>query len=322
MRLSRAVEKLRRFFTKRGVVHPAAVLTAAISANSVQAAPALLAKTATTVAFAKGVTGSGSTLTLVKGALKVMAWSKAKTAVIVGVGVLFATGTVTTVAWKKKMEAVEAHRGQVWQQLYDVSALDRLPPQVAIFPALRSRAVGNVWGGDNGKFIGLGVGVNDIMQAAYGVGSGRLIYTTPVPIGRYDFIQNLKTNQQEALQQAVKKKFGLVGKRQLVETNVLVLTAAFHYASGLRPSSGGDGFNAESGSISGRNKPIDQLIFALEYFLKIPIVDQTGLQGNFDLDLKWDSTPDGLKHAVRQQLGLELVPGRESIKCVVVGKEK
>src|SRR3954464_9962566 len=55
MRLGRAVEKLRRFFTKRGVVLPVAVLTAAISANSVQAAPAMLAKTATTVAFAKGV---------------------------------------------------------------------------------------------------------------------------------------------------------------------------------------------------------------------------------------------------------------------------
>jgi hypothetical protein len=38
-RVLRAVEKLRRFFTKRGVVLPAAVLTAAISANSVQAAP-------------------------------------------------------------------------------------------------------------------------------------------------------------------------------------------------------------------------------------------------------------------------------------------
>jgi RNA polymerase sigma factor (sigma-70 family) len=38
MRLNRAVEKLRLFFTKRGVVLPAAVLTAAISANSVSCA--------------------------------------------------------------------------------------------------------------------------------------------------------------------------------------------------------------------------------------------------------------------------------------------
>ena len=94
-RVLRAVEKLRRFFTKRGVVLPAAVLTAAISANSVQAAPALLAKTATAVAITKGAAASGSTLTLIKGALKLMAWTKAKTAIVAGMGVLLAAGTAT-----------------------------------------------------------------------------------------------------------------------------------------------------------------------------------------------------------------------------------
>jgi RNA polymerase sigma factor (sigma-70 family) len=96
MRVNRAVEKLRGFFTKRGVVLPAATLIAAISANSVQAAPAVLAKTATAIAFAKGATVSGSTLTLIKGALKVMAWAKAKTAIAAGVVVVLIAGTTTT----------------------------------------------------------------------------------------------------------------------------------------------------------------------------------------------------------------------------------
>jgi hypothetical protein len=61
------------FFTKRGVVLSAAALTAAISANSVQAAPALLVKTTAAVVLAKGATASGSTLTLIQGALKLMA---------------------------------------------------------------------------------------------------------------------------------------------------------------------------------------------------------------------------------------------------------
>jgi len=95
MRLTRAVEKLRGFFTKRGIVLPASVLTTTISANSVQAAPAALAKSVTAVAIAKGAAASGSTLTLIKGALKIMAWTKAKTAIVVGVGILFAAGTAT-----------------------------------------------------------------------------------------------------------------------------------------------------------------------------------------------------------------------------------
>jgi RNA polymerase sigma factor (sigma-70 family) len=91
-RVAYALEKLRKYFSKRGVILPVAVITAALSANSVQAAPAILAKTATAVAIAKGATASGSTLTLIKGALKVMAWSNAKMAIVTGAAVLLAIG--------------------------------------------------------------------------------------------------------------------------------------------------------------------------------------------------------------------------------------
>jgi RNA polymerase sigma factor (sigma-70 family) len=97
MRISRALEKLRKFFTKRGVSSSTAVIAGAISVNSVHAAPATLAHTVTTVTVAKGVAASASTLTLIKGALKLMAWSKAKTAILVGVGVLLVTGATTAV---------------------------------------------------------------------------------------------------------------------------------------------------------------------------------------------------------------------------------
>ena len=93
MRVNRALEKLRRFFNKRGIVVPVAVLTAAISANSVQSAPATLAKTATTVALTKGATASPPTLTLIKGVLKIMAWTKIKTTIVAGVATLLVAGT-------------------------------------------------------------------------------------------------------------------------------------------------------------------------------------------------------------------------------------
>src|ERR1039457_424019 len=94
-RVSRALEKLRKFFTKRGVSSTTAILAGAISANSVQAAPVALAKSVTAVAIAKSAAASGSTLTLIKGALKIMAWTKMKTVAVVGVAVIFATGTTT-----------------------------------------------------------------------------------------------------------------------------------------------------------------------------------------------------------------------------------
>jgi RNA polymerase sigma factor (sigma-70 family) len=95
MRVNRALEKLRQFFVKRGIASTAATLAGAISANSVQAAPATLAKTATAVALTKGAAASISTSTLIKGALKLMAWTKAKTAIVISAGVLLAAGTTT-----------------------------------------------------------------------------------------------------------------------------------------------------------------------------------------------------------------------------------
>src|ERR1035437_11177282 len=67
-RVTRALEKLHRYFNKRGVNSTTTIIAGAISANSVQAAPVTLAKSVTAVAIAKGAAASGSTLTLIKGA--------------------------------------------------------------------------------------------------------------------------------------------------------------------------------------------------------------------------------------------------------------
>jgi hypothetical protein len=88
---------LRRFFVKRGIALSAVAIAGAVSAHSVQAAPAALTKSVTAIAITKGAMASGSTLTLIKGALKIMAWTKAKTAVVVGIAAILAVGTTTIV---------------------------------------------------------------------------------------------------------------------------------------------------------------------------------------------------------------------------------
>ena len=105
-RVSRALEKLRKFFAKRGVSSTTVILAGTISANSVQAAPVALAKSVTALAMAKGAAASGSTLILVKGALKLMAWAKAKTAIVVGVAAILATTSTTVIGIK----VARAHR--------------------------------------------------------------------------------------------------------------------------------------------------------------------------------------------------------------------
>lgn len=95
MRINRALEKLHRYFSKRGISSTTAILAGAFSANSVQAAPVALTKTVAAAAMAKGAAAGGSTLTLIQGALKLMAWTKAKVAIMVSACVLIAAGTTT-----------------------------------------------------------------------------------------------------------------------------------------------------------------------------------------------------------------------------------
>ena len=95
-RVSRAVDKLRKFFIKRGVTLSAVAIGSALTANSVHAAPAGLAKIVSVAALAKGATAGGSTLILAKGTLKLMAWTKIKIAAVTGAVILLATATTVT----------------------------------------------------------------------------------------------------------------------------------------------------------------------------------------------------------------------------------
>ena len=94
MRVTRALEKLRKFFGNRGLTLSAGLIASAIAANSVQAAPLTLATTVT-LAAAHGTAVTSSTLTIVETTLKYMAWTKIKTATAIAAVALFGIGTTT-----------------------------------------------------------------------------------------------------------------------------------------------------------------------------------------------------------------------------------
>jgi len=96
MRVNRALEKLRGFFTKRGISLSAALIAGAVSANSVHAAPVGLAASISATAVKSSAVASSS-LTLVKGTLKLMAWTKMKMTVLVGAGMLLAAAGGTAI---------------------------------------------------------------------------------------------------------------------------------------------------------------------------------------------------------------------------------
>lgn len=94
MRVTRALEKLRTFFAKRGLGVSTAALAGILSVHSVKAAPFGLATTVATFAVQQKA-ATASSLTLLENTLKLMAWTKLKTAVVVTAVTLLIASTAT-----------------------------------------------------------------------------------------------------------------------------------------------------------------------------------------------------------------------------------
>jgi uncharacterized protein (TIGR03435 family) len=341
-RVSRAVEHLREFFSKRNVTIGVSGLAVLISANAVQAAPAALAKVVAAVAIVKGAAAGGSTLALAKGALKIMAWTKVNTAIVAGVAVLLAAGTIVTV------KETEAHQGYQWQvQADDLSTvLEKAPPMVRILPTKFSKPPKSfqsgvempidVNGGINIKRIGFNTSVADMIFDAYdfNFGSSRVILPQ-LPQERYDFIVSLPNGSSEALAQEIKRKFGFVAKRETIETNVLFLMVTRPNAQGLKPSAdnsdrsghsgdfGQNGFGFGEGRYSFHNVTLSDFARYCEGQWRMPVIDRTGVTNRFDIDFSWRSKRNGsekaaLKQAMLDQLGLEFVHTNAPVEILVV----
>lgn len=325
-RVRRALEKLRKFFVKRGITLSATVIGGAISANSLQAAPAELVKTVAKVAITKGATASASTLALLQGTLKIMAWTKLKTTLVV----CLTAGTATVVVRARLHSRQKAREESVWNHITAVSRRQLLdaPPIVSIRPSKPGSGLGNSHIGDNNKQLASDKTVATILRDAYHVGPGRVVAMTPLPGGTYDFIVSLPSHQDKALQAAIKEKFGLVGKIEKIETNVMLLKIARPNAPGLKHPSGRVSMNSMfARRFNIPDSPIGVLAFDLEKYLHMPVIDQTDLTGRYDIDLKWNADPryadsEAMKKALLDQLGLELVPDTQTIDMLVVTKAK
>ena len=347
-RVTRAVEKLRGFFTKHGVTLTSAVLTTAISANSVQAAPLGLAATVTAAAT-KGVVASGSTLTLIKGALKVMAWTKMKMVVVVGAGVLLAAGTTTIVVQKMASPSIDE---SLWKP--DSRVFQTVPPILIIRPTQNDGvASSSVSKGE--KAMRLNATVAELLSVAYGISESQIILPDGLPQDHFDLMLTLNSHPREALQAEIKKRFGLVARRETRDANSLTLKIRNPNAPGISRSAGGNAgskssgtqsssssgtlprdiaakIHAAPGAASGNQTTMNnQTMSDLAGYLKAQfgktVVDQTGTTNRFNFKFQvqaqaGESKEAALHRSVLEQLGLELVPSVEPMEMLVVEKVK
>jgi uncharacterized protein (TIGR03435 family) len=343
-RVNRALDKLRKLFSTHGVNSTTAIIAGAISANSVQIAPIGLAKAVSAIALAEGATASASTLTLIQGALKHMAWTKAKTAMAVGAGLLLAAGTGTLTVkevshyrqetvWNQIIPSTDAEDSRVPQ---DMQQLQRARPAVSIRPTKFNSTMFVILG-DYGRTLGIYRPFSEVLSRAYNITPCCIVPQTPLPRGNFDFIVSGQHPPENALRTEIERKYGLVGRRETREMDALLLRVRRPDAPGLKPAAPPFGPSLSFwsvGHLRRSNGPIRFFVNDIQQYLQIPVVDQTGLTGRYDYDIQWDdelkwddagqwyyANTNGMKQALLDQLGLELVPGRAPVEVLVVEKK-
>jgi RNA polymerase sigma factor (sigma-70 family) len=354
-RVARGLEKLRAFFSKRGLTLSVVVIGGTIAANSVQAAPATLATTVAATAV-KSTTVAASTLPLVKGVLKVMAWTKAKFAIAIGAAVVLAAGTATvaTVALSTPFDPWENMDSLIAQQTKIITnsayqpgtispdedqrrieqqqkAMDDLfdefshkaPSGIIIRQTHSPGNSASVWHSDN-LIIEKADQFTDMLATAYHQPARgqwpapRTVLSTELPAGEFDYLVNTPTNGLKELQDQIKKQFGLAGRFESVETNILALRLKDPTAPGLKPG-------AKSPVVGPGFFSAAQLADHLErYVFHQPIIDETQLDKNkfpvrhfFTIPFH-PTDPASMEKLLLDEYGLELVPTNAPIEMLIV----
>ncbi|MGZ5545379.1 MAG: TIGR03435 family protein [Limisphaerales bacterium] len=317
-RVTRAVEKLRVFFSKRGLATTTAILAGAISANSVHAAPVGLASSIGSAAVGQGAAGGSSAYAIVKSGLKIMAWTKFKTIAIAAAAVVLAAGTTTVVVSKAvEKQQSTADEKRIWR--VDTWTLDQLEPMVIIRPTKFPNS-GGMATSSKGHTIGLNTGIGGILVGAYNVNSVRMVLPLDLPYGRYDYISTM-LNAQKALQEQLKKQLHVTAHTEMRETDVLLMKVANANAPGLRAATRGSSIYAKPGGMVWTNQNLARVADTLEGQVGVPILDETGVKKKFNITLNWgDWNKEAIRKALLEQCGLELMPARKRIEVLVVEK--
>jgi uncharacterized protein (TIGR03435 family) len=338
-RVARALEKLHHYFTKRGVSSTTAIIAGEISAYSVQIAPAALAKSVTVGAIAKGAAASIPTLNLIKGALKVMAWTKAKSAVVVVVIALTAASTTTVVVEK----VISIHQDEMVESILrepatSMASLDqrfkRCPPVLVVRKTHYPNRQGGMWTYD-GKGFYVGADMSLLLCWAYQTLPARIILSNSF-LGRqkYDYLNNLPNDWQEALRRQIKKKFGLVAHSEILNTNVLLLKIRNKALLQSHLSKFADAsintlniYDADK-TVTYRfqNMTISDLASRIENYIGKPVVggEDSSARYSFQLQVQTSGrTSDAFATKIQEnleQIGFEFVPTNMPVRMFVVEK--
>lgn len=177
---------------------------------------------------------------------------------------------------------------------------------------------------DGGLELSLeGYDLRQALAEAYGTSGQRVEISPGFARRKFNFFVRVPRDsadlQQEFLLRAAKAAYGAEVRKVMKEKQVLLLRCdkdAPH--AGLALTKGGHSLGINTGRyIRGEGAAAEDVRRLVEAACDMPVIDETGLTGIYDIDMEWKPRDkDSLKAALKDRLGLSLVPASRSVEIV------
>ena len=220
-----------------------------------------------------------------------------------------------------------------------MSLLESAPPTLIFRPTQFPRRIGrgSPWT-PTGKFVVVNFPLNTLFGTAYGFRADYVVFPDDFDSGNtnYDILITLASHQKEALQEELKKQFGLTAHAQTRDTDVLLMKVADPAKLQLYRTKGGAyRYYVEKGSGNNqkliyRNAGLAVVADGVE--VGKPVLDRTGSKEHYDFNFQGTERKGPSIAAMESaldiwtgqlnQAGLQLVPGREPLEILVVEMAK
>jgi len=173
------------------------------------------------------------------------------------------------------------------------------------------------------EYISLGAPISDSFRFAYRAGPTRTVIEVELPEQPYDLVFSTAGKEEllfPLVRQAIEATFDIEARPEQRELDVYVLSRVADAPPKLTPSTLEQAPpHARPGSLTGLSMTLAELASILERVLQRPVLDETGLDGRYEIDLNWDpERPDSLQEVVREELGLEFKADRRTIEVHVI----
>jgi len=169
-----------------------------------------------------------------------------------------------------------------------------------------------------------GLALRKLLARVYGVGEAMVDISSGVPQRKFNFVARVPKEAENTakplIKEAIKAAYGAEVRSVKKEKQVLLLRYAADSAhKGLLPAPEGGSRSEDPGQLQANGVRLTYLSDVLAKDLDLPVIDETGLAGTYDMDLEWKAGDNAsLAAALKERFAMTLIPASRVLDILEV----